>query len=152
MNRTIIRKIFLSILLMSMVSGLTAINIDSAKVKVVYSNTIKSLKLKDGSTYVGEVKGKRPHGKGKKTFPNALGNVFLPFPCGRLPLTSPTYVEPSFNLRDLIVFEYTTLTFAESIFIAVKPLTIDISKIERNIFLIIVLFIISKRIPINILY
>ena len=59
---------------MSMVSGLAAINIDSAKVKVVYSNTIKSLKLKDGSTYVGEVKGKRPHGKGKKTFPN--GDVY----------------------------------------------------------------------------
>ena len=47
---------------------------DSAKIKVVYSNAIKTFKLKDGSTYVGEAKGQRPHGKGKKVFPN--GDVY----------------------------------------------------------------------------
>ena len=38
--------------------------------RVVYSQDIKSVKMKDGSTYVGELKGKRPHGKGKLVFEN----------------------------------------------------------------------------------
>ena len=42
--------------------------------RVVYSQDIKSVKMKDGSTYVGELKGKRPHGKGKLVFEN--GNLY----------------------------------------------------------------------------
>ena len=33
-------------------------------------NIVRSIRLKDGSTYIGELKGKRPHGEGKITFPN----------------------------------------------------------------------------------
>ena len=42
--------------------------------KVVIAKNVRSVKLKDGSLYVGEMKGRRPHGNGKMTFPN--GNVY----------------------------------------------------------------------------
>ena len=75
--------LFLSLLLFSGVIYADAIGHASSAITVSSpisdkndksGQKVKALRLKDGSSYIGEVKGKRPHGKGKQIFPN--GDIY----------------------------------------------------------------------------
>ena len=59
--------------------------------------------FKDGAEYVGELKGRRPHGKGKTTFKS--GDIYegeyvkgiYDFPAFQIPDASQTVVVPTYN-------------------------------------------------------